>query len=141
MGSKMQCALDHWKMFKVDKMWSPFFLTLFVSKINETNTCMSSWQMPKNLTQSYLLATTCLSLGMQPFRINPMRFLLSNFLAKSNPIHNHHPSSLVAFGPSHLTSLELLLSRCFARLLATYQRWEFIVMCCQGSACSVQLAV
>lgn len=110
----------------------------FKAKWNK-HICMSSW--PKHLTHSYLLATACLPPGMQLSPLKSNQIHLQQFLAKPNSIHIHHPSSLVAFGPNHLTSLEILLSRCFAGLPATYQRWKFIATYCQSSASSAELAV
>lgn len=52
-GSKMQWALEHWKMPEVGTMWSPFFLKLSLSKINETNTYACHLGQNTSLTATY----------------------------------------------------------------------------------------
>lgn len=59
--------------------------------------------------------------------LNAVRFLLSAFLAKSDLVRIHQPSSPVALAPSSSTSPELLLARGFAGLPIVYQRHEFTV--------------
>lgn len=56
--------------------------------------CVSSWQMPKHLTHSYLLATACLPPGMQLSPLKSNEILPQQIFSKVQSYT--HPSSLIS---------------------------------------------